>query len=81
MHGNVFERGVLYLDLEVPLKVHVSVGICPVLKGQCLHALYVSSVHVSDQHQNKYKYELVLARRDYRCTDYHISGNGEIPGG
>jgi hypothetical protein len=26
------------------------------LKGQCLHALYVSSVHVSDQHQNKYKY-------------------------
>ena len=26
------------------------------LKGQCLHALYVSNVHVSDQHQNKYKY-------------------------
>jgi hypothetical protein len=24
--------------------------------GQCLHALYVSSVHVSVQHQNKYKY-------------------------
>ena len=25
-------------------------------KGQCLHALHVSSVYVSDQHQNKYKY-------------------------
>jgi hypothetical protein len=34
----------------------VSVDNCPMLKGQCLHALYVSSVHVSDQHQNKYKY-------------------------
>jgi hypothetical protein len=48
----------LYLSgvLEVPLKVHVRAGICPMLKGRCLHALYVSSVHVSDQHQNKYKY-------------------------
>jgi hypothetical protein len=26
-----------------------------ILKGQCLHALYVSSVYVSDRHQNKYK--------------------------
>jgi hypothetical protein len=40
--------------LGVLLKVHVSVGICPMLKGQCLHALYVDSVHVSDRHQNKY---------------------------
>jgi hypothetical protein len=42
--------------IEVPLKVHVRVGICPMLKGQYLYALYVNSVHVSDQHQNKYKY-------------------------
>jgi hypothetical protein len=36
----------LYLSglLEVPLKVHVRVGICPMLKGQCLHALYVREV-------------------------------------
>jgi hypothetical protein len=26
------------------------------LNGQCLHASYVSTAHVSDQHQNKYKY-------------------------
>ena len=26
------------------------------LKGQCLHAWCVSSAHVSDEHQNKYKY-------------------------
>jgi hypothetical protein len=29
------------------------------IHGQCLHALYVSSVHVSDQHQNKYKYLVI----------------------
>jgi hypothetical protein len=34
----------------------VLVGICPMLKGQCLQALDVSSVYVSDQQQNKYKY-------------------------
>ena len=28
--------------------------------GILVHALYVSSVHVSDQHQNKYKY-MILA--------------------
>ena len=33
-------------------------GVCPMLKGQWLHASYVSSVHVSDRHQNKYKYVL-----------------------
>ena len=49
--------------LGVLLKVHVSVGICPMLKGQCLHALYVSSVHVSDQHQNKYKYSLFFCMK------------------
>jgi hypothetical protein len=42
---------------DVPLKVHVRVDICPMLKGQYLHALYVSSVHVSNRHQNKYKYK------------------------
>jgi hypothetical protein len=37
-------------------KVHVRVDFCPMLKMQCSHAWYVSSVHVSDKHQNKYKY-------------------------
>ncbi len=34
------------------------------IHGQCLHALYVSSVHASDEHQNKYKY----VRYVYSCT-------------
>ena len=42
------------------MKVRVRVDICSVLKGQCLHALYFSSVHVSDQHQNKHQYILKL---------------------
>ena len=35
---------------------HVHADMCPMLKGQCLYAWCVSSVHVSDEHQNKYKY-------------------------
>jgi hypothetical protein len=49
------------------------------IHGQCLHALYVSSVHVSGQHQNKYKYSSVhtgvhsgtkvsLVALEYSCT-------------
>jgi hypothetical protein len=30
------------------------VDICPTLKGKYLHAWYVSSVHVSDEHKIKY---------------------------
>jgi hypothetical protein len=36
------------------------------LKGQCLHAFaYVSSVYVSDQHQNKYKYSNNITVLEY----------------
>ena len=58
--------------LDVPLKVqsctreHLSHDI----HGQCLHALYVSSVHVSDQHQNKYKYS---------CTELDLNLVDDCP--
>ena len=47
--------------LKVPLKVHVR-GHFPALKGQCLHARYVSNVDVSDTYQNRYKYLDMQAR-------------------
>ena len=46
-------------------------GGCTMLKGQCLHTLYVSSVRVSDQHQNTYKH-LAGEVRELRRLRRHL---------
>jgi hypothetical protein len=51
----VFERSARRTFKGTCTREHLSHAI----HGQCLHVLYVSSVHVSDQHQNKYKYSCI----------------------
>ena len=51
----VFERSARCTFKGTCTREHLSHAI----HGQCLHVLYVSSVHVSDQHQNKYKYSCI----------------------
>ena len=46
----------LYSNPVIESILNLNGGTTYAIHGQSLHAFYVSSVHVSDRHQNKYKY-------------------------